>query len=78
VKRRRQEATSGSHHRGVVWRRPGGSHGEAGPWPPSGSLLVLVLRPRKIRFLKLISSNSENISCLALWHPVSMLVLEIA
>jgi hypothetical protein len=65
--------------------------GEAGPWPLSGSRSVLVLRPGKIRLLELVSSNSENISCvaflkhktaenrdLALWHLVNRLVLEIA
>jgi hypothetical protein len=31
------------------------------PWPPSGSRLVLFLRPG----LELVSSNSENISCVA-------------
>jgi hypothetical protein len=36
-----------------------------GPWPPSGSLSVLVLPPGKIGVLELISSNSENISCVA-------------
>jgi hypothetical protein len=65
--------------RGVVRRRPGGSHhrggatrgwatpphGEAGPWPPSGSLLVLVLRPGKIGVWVFVSSNSENISYVA-------------
>jgi hypothetical protein len=35
------------------------------PWPLSGSRLVLVLHPEKIRFLELVSSNSENISCVA-------------
>jgi hypothetical protein len=61
------------------------------PWPPPGSRLVLVLRPRKIRLLELVSSNSENISCvaflkqkiaenreLALWHLVNRLVPKIA
>jgi hypothetical protein len=65
--------------------------GEASLWPPSGSRLVLVLRPGKIGVLELVSSNSENISYvgflkhknsrkqgLALWHLVSRLVLEIA
>jgi hypothetical protein len=35
------------------------------PLAPSGSRLVLVLRPGKIRLLELVSSNSENISCVA-------------
>jgi hypothetical protein len=64
---------------------------EGGLWPPSGSRLVLILRPGKIRLLELVSSNSENISCvaflkhktaenreLALWHLVNRLVPEIA
>jgi hypothetical protein len=68
------------------WAAP--PHGEAGPWPLSGSRLVLVLRPGKIGVSELVSSNSENISCvaflkhknreLALWHLVSRLVPEIA
>jgi hypothetical protein len=58
-----------------------------GLWPPSGSLSVFGTLPGKIRILELISSNSENISCvaflkhktaenreLALWHLVSRLV----
>jgi hypothetical protein len=65
-------------------------HGEAALWPPSGSLLVLVLRPGKIGVWVFVLSNSENISCvdflkhkttenreLALWHLVSRLVSEI-
>jgi hypothetical protein len=40
-------------------------HGEAGPWPPSGSRSVLVLRPGKIGVSELVSSNFENISCVA-------------
>jgi hypothetical protein len=35
------------------------------PWPPSGSRLVFGTLPRKIRLLGLVSSNSENISCVA-------------
>jgi hypothetical protein len=62
-----------------------------GLWPPFGSLSVFDTLPGKIRLLKLISSNSENISCVAflkhktaenreltLWHLVNRLVLEIA
>jgi hypothetical protein len=45
------------------WATP--PHGEAGPWPLSGSRSVLVLRPGKIRLLELVSSNSENISYVA-------------
>jgi hypothetical protein len=43
------------------WAAPPG--GEASLWPPSGSCLVLVLRLGKIRVPELVSSNSENISC---------------
>jgi hypothetical protein len=35
------------------------------PLPPSGSRLVFGPLPGKIRLLKLVSSNSENISCVA-------------
>jgi hypothetical protein len=35
------------------------------PWPLSGSRLVLVLHPGKIRLMELVSSNSENISFVA-------------
>jgi hypothetical protein len=45
------------------WAAP--PHGEASPWPPSGSLSVLVLCPGKIGVWELVSSNSENISCVA-------------
>jgi hypothetical protein len=45
------------------WAAP--PHGEASPWPPSGSLSVLVLRPGKIGVWVFVSSNSENISCVA-------------
>jgi hypothetical protein len=38
---------------------------EGGLWPPSGSLLVFGKLLRKIRLLELVSSNSENISCVA-------------
>jgi hypothetical protein len=64
---------------------------EGGLWPPSGSLSVFGKLPGKIRLLELISSNSENISCvaflkhkiaenmkLALWHLVNRLVPVIA
>jgi hypothetical protein len=34
-------------------------------WPLFGSRLVLVLRPGKIGVSELVSSNSENISCVA-------------
>jgi hypothetical protein len=45
------------------WAAP--PHGEAGPWPPSGSCSVFDTLPGKIRVLELVSSNSENISCVA-------------
>jgi hypothetical protein len=38
---------------------------EGGLWPLSGSLSVFGKLSGKIRLLKLISSNSENISCVA-------------
>jgi hypothetical protein len=38
---------------------------EGGLWPPSGSLSVFGKLTGKIRLLELISSNSENISCVA-------------
>jgi hypothetical protein len=40
-------------------------HGEAGPWPPSGSRSVIGPLSGKVRLLELVSSNSENISCVA-------------
>jgi hypothetical protein len=71
------------------WATP--PHGEAGPWPLSGSFSVPVLCPGKIGVWVFVSSNSENISCvaflkhkiaknreLALWHLVNRLVPEIA
>jgi hypothetical protein len=36
---------------------------EGGLWPLSGSLSVFGKLPEKIRLLELVSSNSENISC---------------
>jgi hypothetical protein len=38
---------------------------EGGLWPLSGSLSVFGKLQGKIRLLELVSSNSENISCLA-------------
>jgi hypothetical protein len=38
---------------------------EGGLWPPSGSLSVFGKLPGKIRLRELVSSNSENISCVA-------------
>jgi hypothetical protein len=40
-------------------------HGEAGPWPPSGSRSVFGPLPGKIGVLELVLSNSENISYVA-------------
>jgi hypothetical protein len=65
--------------RGVVRRRPGRSHNGwarpgtgshppivwAAPGPPSGSRSVFGPLPGKIRLLELVSSNSENIFCVA-------------
>jgi hypothetical protein len=61
------------------------------PWPSFGSCSVFGTLLRKIRLLELVSSNSENISCVAflkhknskkrelsLWHLVNRLVPEIA
>jgi hypothetical protein len=45
------------------WAAP--PHGDAGPWPLSGSRLVFGPLPGKIGVLELVSSNSENISCVA-------------
>jgi hypothetical protein len=39
---------------------------EDGLWPPSGSLSVFGKLPGKIRLQDLVSSNSENISCVSL------------
>jgi hypothetical protein len=66
VKGRRQGAARASSHVGGAtkgWAAP--PHCEAGPWSPSGSLSVLVLCPEQIGVLELVSSNSENISCVA-------------
>jgi hypothetical protein len=46
-----------------VWATPPYCVGS--PWPLSGSRLVLVLCPGKIGLPELVSSNSENISCVA-------------
>jgi hypothetical protein len=58
-------ARASSHVGGATrgWAMP--PHCEAGPWPPSSSLSVLVLRSGKIGVLELVSSNSENISYVA-------------
>jgi hypothetical protein len=39
---------------------------EGGLWPLFGSLSVFGKLPEKIRLLELVSSNSENISCVSL------------
>jgi hypothetical protein len=52
----------------IIWRRgPGGAppHGEPALCPPSGSRSVFVLRLGKIEVSVFVSSNSENISCVA-------------
>jgi hypothetical protein len=53
--------TTGGTARG--WAAP--PHGEAGPWPPSGSRSVFGPILRKIGVPELVSSNSENISYVA-------------
>jgi hypothetical protein len=53
--------TIGGHGQGLG-HAPGG---EGALWPPSGSCSVLVLPPGKIGVSVFISSNSENISCVA-------------
>jgi hypothetical protein len=71
-----------------AWAAPPG--GEGSLWPLSSSRLVFDTLLGKIRLLELVSSNSENISCvaflkhkiaenreLALWHLVSRFVPEI-
>jgi hypothetical protein len=61
----RQGATRVLSHIGGVaraWAVPPWCEGRL--WPLSDSLLVLVLRPGKIGVLELVSSNSENISCI--------------
>jgi hypothetical protein len=50
------------------WRgQEGGAppHGVVALWPLSGSLSVFVLRSGKIEVLAFVSSNSENIFCVA-------------
>jgi hypothetical protein len=59
-------ATRGSSHQvGMArgWATPPTCEGSL--WPPSGSLSVFGKLPGKIRLWKLVSSNSENISCVA-------------
>jgi hypothetical protein len=66
VKGHRQEWTRGASSQvgaARAWAAPPG--GEGALWPLSGSRLVLVLRPGKIGVFELVSSNSENISCVA-------------
>jgi hypothetical protein len=92
VKGHRQEATRGSSQQvGATrgWVPPPCCVG--GLWPSSGSRSVFGTLQGKIRLLELVSSNSENIFCvaflkhknsrkqgLALWHLVNRLVPEIA
>jgi hypothetical protein len=63
------EAASEGHqgHLTMGPRGPRGAphHGEPALSPHSGSLSVLVLRPGKIGVPAFVSSNSENISCVA-------------
>jgi hypothetical protein len=72
-----------------AWAAPPWCEGRL--WPLSGSRLVLWKLSGKIRLLELVSSNSENISCVAflkhkkaenrelvLWHLVNRLVPKIA
>jgi hypothetical protein len=61
VKGRRQGAARAPSHVGGAAQ----SIVRLAPGLPSGSLLVLFLRPGKIGVLELVSSNSENISCVA-------------
>jgi hypothetical protein len=46
-----------------AWAVP--PHGVGSLWPPSGSHSVFGLLSGKIEVLELVSSNSENISCVA-------------
>jgi hypothetical protein len=67
VKGRHQGAARGSSHQGGAaraWATP--PMCEGGPWPPFGSLSVFGKLPGKIRLPELVSSNSENISCVSL------------
>jgi hypothetical protein len=59
------EVDQGPHT--MWWHGPGGTPalGVAAPWPPSGSPSVFVMRPGKIGGSGFISSNSENIFCVA-------------
>jgi hypothetical protein len=63
------EAASEGHqgHLTMGPHGPGGvpPHGEPALWPPSGSLSILVLRLGKIGVSAFVSSNFENISCVA-------------
>jgi hypothetical protein len=66
VKGHLQRWTRGSTPQvGVARAWPVPPHGVASLWPLSGSRLVLILHPGKIRLLELVLSNSENISCVA-------------
>jgi hypothetical protein len=46
-----------------AWATPSG--GDGALWPPSGSRLVLILPLGKIGVSVFVSSNSDNISCVA-------------
>jgi hypothetical protein len=55
----------GPHH---PLARPGGGApplGVVSPWPSFGSLLVFVMRPGNLEGSGFVSSDSENISCVA-------------
>jgi hypothetical protein len=64
VERRCQRATRGASPPLGATRRVGAPpHGVPALWPPSDSRSVFGPLPRKIGVLELVSSNSENISC---------------
>jgi hypothetical protein len=65
-----EEAASGGDQGGLTMGGRGQGLGRTpccvgSLWPPSGSLLVFDTLLGKIRILELVSSNSENISCVA-------------
>jgi hypothetical protein len=55
----------GPPHHVAAQARGAPPHGEHVLWPPSGSRSVFVLHPGKIEVLVFVSSNFENISCVA-------------
>jgi hypothetical protein len=65
---RRGRVIGGPGGHTTPWRgQEGGTPppGVVGPWPPSGSSSVFVLRSGKIGGSAFVLSNSENISCVA-------------